>query len=92
LPLPSRAALLREAERHLKDMKRGLTEAGRELKAGPRQGFNKVFLAWKEAVAAAALHAAQRREEVEAVLRGIVLSPFEEEGAVMATCYMNAAS
>ncbi len=84
-PLLRREELLREARRHLEGAEWALREASAELRRSPRQGFNKVFLAWKEAIAATvALAAAQGRDIAEA-LRRLQPSPFEDGRVVVTT-------
>jgi len=75
-----------EVERHLENLQWALEAAGRELGGGEaRQAFNKVFLAWKEAVAAAAALAALLEEEVARRLSTMEPSPIQDGRIVVTT-------
>ncbi len=79
-------ARLEEVERHLKGLQWALEAARRELSGGEsRQAFNKVFLAWKEAVAAVAALAALLGEEAARRLSTMEPSPIQDGRIVVTT-------
>ena len=88
--LHGRGAWRREMERHLEEMAWALEEAERELKqrrGRERQAFDKLFFAWKKAIAATAarLAAGPEGDRVAEVLSSLTPSPVQEERIIVTT-------